>query len=636
LQLETKVSRADEAKPVQSQGTLKVQDLAIDGKPLTPTVDASWNDLAYSPADGMLRIPAAKLESAVASVSASKLEIRTLDKVQIAGDIDARADLEKTMPIVGRVAGMAEPPALAGQFAAKMNCRSDGTTSTVSGDGDIKNFKMGTDPQAPQESVSFKYDAALDSAKKTIEVKKLDLDSPPVALALSGRLDDWSGAQRVDVKGPYTLHWDKVMSLLFAMSPSAKDMVKVSGDHKGNLQLAGPLNQPNAKPAYRGLQGGLDASWQSAEVLGIPLSPAKLEPAMRDAQVTLPAVKITAAGGSVNVGGAIDLTGSEPVLKLPPQLAILAGVKVTPQLAEHLLSHFNPIFGKLTRVEGTVDLTARGVELPLGDSLTKGGAGGGRLDLKNFKVQPSAGLMQLLVELGNMGTREMYEVEVSGMDFTVHDGRIHYEALTLRFAQDQFDLMFRGSVGFDDSLDLVVSVPVRQGLLDRLNLTGPAASFTQAMANLRVDVPISGTRENPNLDLSKTNVGKIFEQGVQQTVEKAVKDTAIEAGKKALEGEGGGLEEGIGGLIEGLTGTGEEEAPPPADAPTPKKPAASPKPDASPKPAQPKKPKATPAATPAASPTPAPSPAPKGPRPVGTPKPAKKKPVKSPTPTPKP
>jgi hypothetical protein len=574
LQMQARVSRADEGKPIQTQGNLRVQDVQLDGQALTPSVEATWTDLVYSPAEGLIRIPAAELKSAVANVTARQFEGRFGEAVQLAGDIDASADLAKTMAIVGRIAKMAEPPALAGQLALQTKCRTDGGVAAVAGSGRIENFRAGTDERIQPETVRFDVDAAVNTEAENIEIKKIVLDSAALAAQLAGRVQQYSGAQSLDVSGNYTLRWDRARDILFAFAPSAKGLVEVKGEHQGALKLAGPLAQPGATPAWRGLEGGLDLSWASAEVYGLPLSPAKFSPALKAAQIQLPTASIQAVGGAINVGGVLDLSGPEPILRLPPELAILANVQVTPELAEHVLSRFNPIFGKLARVQGQAGLRAHNVEMPLGDSLTSGGQGTGRLDLKDFRVQPSAGLLKLLVELGGLGTAEMYAVEVSGMDFVIEQGRIRYQDLSLRFAQNAFDLIFRGSVGFDDTLDLVVSVPVREQLLQRLSSGGKVLQYTKALEGLRVEIPIVGTRENPQLDFAKVDVRGLLERGLKGTVE--------QTGKEVLKGEGlGGLLDALGGQVPG-TKT-DPKAEPGAKTDKPAEPAGTPKPRVRPK-----------------------------------------------------
>jgi hypothetical protein len=114
-------------------------------------------------------------------------------------------------------------------------------------------------------------------------------------------------------------------------------------------------------------------------------------------------------------------------------------------------------------------------------------------------------------------------VEVGALDFVMKDGRIRYDDFTLVFPGD-FDLKFRGSVGLDDTLELVVSIPLRAPLLDRLGAKGPTQEYAERLRGTRVELPILGTREKPRLDFSKVDVQALL------------KDVLLNEPAKQLEG----------------------------------------------------------------------------------------------------
>ncbi len=92
---------------------------------------------------------------------------------------------------------------------------------------------------------------------------------------------------------------------------------------------------------------------------------------------------------------------------------------------------------------------------------------------------------------------------------------------------DGFDLRFRGSVGFDDRLELWVSLPVRPALLEKLGVKGPLQDYAKVLVGSRVEIPLAGTRLQPRLDLSKVDVKPL--------IEKAAKSLATEKGGQLLD-----------------------------------------------------------------------------------------------------
>jgi hypothetical protein len=276
---------------------------------------------------------------------------------------------------------------------------------------------------------------------------------------------------------------------------------------------------------------GANISWASAVLYGVKMDGAQLAPALRDGQLTLPKTVIPAADGRVNLGAVVDFQPQEPTLKIAGKTQLLENVAVTKELGAQLLSRINPIFLHVANIEGRVNLGAQDVLVPLGQSIKQHGAGQGRLDLSKVKMQPS-GLLAELLSLGGMPPGTAYPVEIGALDFVMKDGRILYDNFALTFPQE-FDLKFRGSVGLDETLDLVVSVPVRAALLEKMGTKGPTQEYANMLDGVRVDIPIVGTREKPQLDFSKVEVQSLL----KDVLLKQQPEKQLEGLLKGLQGE---------------------------------------------------------------------------------------------------
>jgi hypothetical protein len=284
------------------------------------------------------------------------------------------------------------------------------------------------------------------------------------------------------------------------------------------------------------------------------------------------------AGGEQRLAGGIDFSKPAPVLRIPEKLAVLNKVKITPQLGREVLSRFNPVFGQTTRTEGNVTLQVQNINMPLGERLGQGGSGSGRLILKDTMIEPE-GLLGQLLELGSLGVKELYAVEIGGTDFQIKNGRIHYEDFTLSFVLQQFEMKFSGSVGFDDTLDLIVSIPVRPGLLYALGVAGPVLQYATALVDVRVYIPIGGTRDNPKLDFSKLDVGELIAKATGDVLKKGLTNPV----ETAVEGVTKPVEDVVEGVTDLLTGEKDKDdgkkATAPKKSPDPKKKGADPKAD---------------------------------------------------------
>ena len=216
-------------------------------------------------------------------------------------------------------------------------------------------------------------------------------------------------------------------------------------------------------------------------------------------------------------------------------------------------------------LEGRLNLSTREIRLPLGPEIKKAGSGSGKLDLSGMKIRPD-GLMKELLSLGGIPEEKTHVLDVGSVDFLIADGGIKYDNFALTFDKT-FELIFRGTVRFDDELDLFVGVPVRSALLRRFGVRGPVDQYARLLEGARVDIPVVGTRENPKLDLSKVDLRPLIDKAV----------------KGLLKDKGGGLLEGV---LKGLGGDANSGRPtqlpkpdgqpdgakPPATRPAPKKP----------------------------------------------------------------
>ena len=214
-------------------------------------------------------------------------------------------------------------------------------------------------------------------------------------------------------------------------------------------------------------------------------------------------------GGQVRLGGVVDFHPADPTLLVRDRTQLMENIPVTPELGKYLLSRVNPIFGNMSRAEGTASLFVQGVELPLGEAIKHRGSGQGRLDLRDLKIVPGGLLAEAWHSAGwatRTCTPSRWKASISPCG-TAASG---YENFALIFPKD-FDLRFRGSVGFDDTLDLIVSVPVCQALLERRGVRGPVAEYARLLSGSRVEVPIVGTRLQPKLDLAKVDMKPLVE-----------------------------------------------------------------------------------------------------------------------------
>ncbi len=522
-----KASRASANAPIDSSGNLTAQNLAVDGKPLADkNITAQWSGVQIAN-NGGLSVASAKLESAFAKLAANGVRFENTTPVVLTGNIDVNADLQRTFQAIAPLASMQKPPDVSGQLAWSAKCGASGSAISLDGKGGIDQLEFGAGKNRVRAGkVGINCDAKLDPKTDRIDVTNASVASQFLNVSAKGNIDRFRKDCSLNLAGNYEAMWDTITVLIHELAPDTKKNVILTGRSASDFKLTGPISAPNIDPPFRMANGGAGVGWAKASLYGVDMGAANLAPTLRDGEIVLPDTAIPAAGGKVNLRGQVDLKPREPVLKIPGKLNALETVVITKELGEQLLSRINPIFSQMARVEGNVSFFTQDILLPLGDSLNTGGSGRGRIDLKNMKIQPG-GILGDALALGGLNKSDLYTVTVSSVDFVIKNGRIFYDNLTMTFP-GEFDLKFLGSVGFDGTLDLVMSVPVRPAMLDKLGVKIGGADIAKRFAGVRINIPLSGTREHPKLDFAKVDKAALLKGIVPDTPEKAV-DTVLKA-----------------------------------------------------------------------------------------------------------
>ncbi len=512
LALKTSAERAAGDQPITASGNLTAQNLTVDNKPLVEgDAKLAWNNVQITPAGPRVQAESVHVESTPANLDVQRVQWQGGKALALNADVKGSADLARLMELIGAAAKMEKPPAIAGKLSLDSRLATADQVVTMTARGGVDDLAVGTGEQTiRQQRVDFDADGKLAQQSDQLTLSQLKLSSAPLSAEIAGTVDRFSTDRVLALKGSYDASWEQLMGILHELVPSTTKTVVVAGQSKSAFEITGPLQQPDAQPPFRELKSGLNIDWTSAELYGVGLGMAKLSPALAQGKITLPKTTIPASDGKVNIAGVVDLTPVEPMLDIAGTLQVLENVPLTPQVAGQLLSWISPVFLNVARIDGQVNLQTSDVRLPLGEAIKKSGNARGVLDLQKVKLQPGGLLGELAGLAGHTG-QEPTDVTFNKVTFEVKDGRVHYDDLTLTFPSS-FDLKFYGSVGFDSTLDLVVSLPVRGPVLDRLGVKGPAGGFTKELSGLRVEVPLVGTREKPQLDFAKVDKAKLLKQ----------------------------------------------------------------------------------------------------------------------------
>jgi len=522
--------------PAVASGLLRVVGGRIHGRPIgEKPVRIEFTDVRADPAGAVLAAGAV-VSADAATVTVREIDLRPGEVLRFTGKADITADLARCAAIAAAVADANDPAEVAGRltWSGKAEGQAGGEIAVV-GNGSLAELVVGAGKDAIRiEPIRVVQDLLVDPSAETVAVRGIRVESDVLALRASGSVRRYTTDVLLDLRGDYRGDWQRLMDVIRRVSPDAKDIM-MTGPLASEFTVTGPAHRAKLTPTFHELQARAGVGWSTVRYGGFSLGAAKLPVQLAHGRVEmLPVTAIDADGGTVRLGGAVDFTGRNAILHLPGEITVLDNVPVNREVAETLLSRFNPIFGHVVSAAGRVRLSTRELVLPLGSTVTRGGSGTGRLDLSDMKIQPG-GVLTTLLGLGGIPPERAQVMDVGAVDFAVRDGAIHYKNFTITFDKT-FDLMFRGAVRFDEGLDMVVSMPVRSALLRRFGVRGPVDEYARMLEGARLDVPLVGTRLEPKVDLQSVDIRPL----VTRAAEKLLKGKAAGTLGELLKGLGKG------------------------------------------------------------------------------------------------
>ena len=311
--------------------------------------------------------------------------------------------------------------------------------------------------------------------------------------------------------------------------PELKGRITVRGGSAGVVLANGQSGELSGLDAQfdlhtlKDVAGGF--SWESVEMYDLVLGRATFKPTFHNERLDLPVTTIPVSAprqssgqkaGCLRIGCEVDFSAPDPVLKVPGILQLAENIPIDHKLGSDLLSRILAIFYEPKKLTGQVSLTVENLNLPLGESIKRTGSGRGKLILKDVKIQ-DGGLIANLTTLGGLAPpTDLTPMKIGDFLFEIKDGRCWYDDLTVIFA-DTLDMKFSGSVGFDDTLDLIVSLPVLPRQMEKLaevvspakigsgiglDKISPLLDNFPIIGSLRhIEIRIAGTRQKPLLGL---------------------------------------------------------------------------------------------------------------------------------------
>jgi hypothetical protein len=491
----------------------------------------------------------------------------------VRGDVAFRGDLERIAAWAGLV-GVDEGLWPRGQGVGRIQLASDADRASANLTLTAEPFTLvratAGAPPAPawqEPSLQLATELAYTSADDRLQLTNLRLDGQTVKLTGGGAIEQLRTIG--NVRGDATLTYDsaELAKLLAAyLGPG----VRIQGAAPLHIVAAGRLRNENAaapsplrEDRTRGTQAHAvstaspsdlepaphwsrrwlittEAGFAAANLYGLPVGQAQLTANIRDGQVQIAPLDLAVGQGR--------LTAQPRALLDPPpnqfQLAagpLVSNVAISAEVSDAMLKYAAPILANATRISGTFSIITEGVAVPLGDP--KKATAKGRVTMHELSILPGPGLADVVAIIQKLeqvsrtaGKPENLLGAIAGqpaapvkgitmhertIDVQVVDGRVYHR--NLEFLIDDVPVRSYGSVGFDQTMAIVLQIPVQEKWV-----RGTPA--LHGLIGQVIEIPVTGTFTQWKVD--ERAVGNFVAQAAQSAVGGALGGEL----NKALEG----------------------------------------------------------------------------------------------------
>jgi hypothetical protein len=340
--------------------------------------------------------------------------------------------------------------------------------------------------------------ANYDRAGDTLQLTRCDLRSEAATLKATGQLTATSGPRQIDVSGQVDYDLEGLTRLL---RPYLGANVSLSGRGPHSFAIKGPLAAPSAQTAptatgatplrlasfSKELTAEAGFGWNAANFYGLNVGAGTLRGRLSDGLLKIDPLDLPISEGRLTLAPEARLANDPPMVILPKG-PLVKDVRITPQISSAALKFVHPFLAGATSVVGRFSVDLEGAYVPVFEP--KKSQVAGRMKIESVEVTPGPLLTQVLPLLAAATPRQ---VPLSpDVDFWVQNSRVYHRGAGIVIGKSHISTS--GSIGFDESLELIAEVPIPEAWLARGGAIG------SALKNQTLKVPIAGTLSRPQID----------------------------------------------------------------------------------------------------------------------------------------
>jgi len=416
-------------------------------------------------------------------------------------------DLKKLQQFAVLFASFPKEMQLEGTAESRISISSQKDTYTVTTDlTRIRNLKVSYPQQNPfeQQEVLLAFDAELNPKQKTVNVKRLQLESPQIKITKGEiRQSDKDGRTKLQGSVDCEYDWSVVSTLAGPYLPKG---LKLYGKRTDTINFSSeyPAGQPDQIPANLNTKTRL--GFEKAEYMGLNFGPTETDIQVQNGLLNIAPFSASVNNGKFNFAATIDLRKKPKVLQTTGPMQIIDKVEINEQVSRNLLENLNPIFKGQTDITGIANFHCEKLAVPLGKDTSTQPEVVGTVGIENMKLE-TKGLLGMVLSWTKTGKN--IDAAVLPTKFILQKGRLSYDNMQINL--DKYPTNFGGSIGPNRILDMKVITPY----ILTMDFKPETVKIGEQTTAERIVLPLTGTIDNPNLDKDKF-IEKLIEQQLKQ------------------------------------------------------------------------------------------------------------------------
>lgn len=453
--------------------------------------------------------------------------------VVVSGNGQCTVDLNRAGRTVKLYADPNGKDALSGTGVGPVKFRTNGDLTTFTGGLAVANFGYGPKDKFVwfEPTLQLEADGKYENGADALTLASAKAERPGLTVDAKGTLGKATSTREVNFNGTVRYDWDKLTPL---GKKFAGETFSATGTGTRGFLLSGRLDtgavavavapapkqpEPPAPGAFAALTGEAAFGWHSLRAFGLDVGTVELDAKMTRGVVKVARVHTTLAGGKATVEPTIDLS-TDPGAVTVTKGALIDHAKLTTSAlgADGALRFALPAFSGALQADGEFSAAIEDNRVSLGD-INQTSAKGVLLIHR-----ATVGLTPVAAQAANLlGAKATTMTLANETPVAVHvtNGRVYHQNFAVRISGTTFHTS--GSVGFDDSLDLTVEVPLPKD--SPLLKNNPV--LQKAISGKVLKVPLKGTLTKPELDPKALNNALVA----------LAREGAKDAGKDLIEGE---------------------------------------------------------------------------------------------------